>query len=94
VDYLIKPLIPDDLEKLIRETLSSVGQEPTVTTRAATRAKPVELLAVKKKLEGISSSESQTSAQTQQSAQSQRRISRAHKIHQRAMGRPQPLNSH
>jgi DNA-binding NtrC family response regulator len=29
IDFLIKPIAPDDLERLIRETLASVGQEPT-----------------------------------------------------------------
>jgi sulfite reductase subunit B len=40
IDYLVKPVIPDELEKLIRETLDSVGREPTVTTRAKKEAKP------------------------------------------------------
>lgn len=50
VDYLIKPVAPDDLERLIRETLSSVGREPTVTTKVEVRPKPpaVEEVAVKK----------------------------------------------
>lgn len=30
IDYLVKPVAPDDLEKLVRETLASVGKEPTV----------------------------------------------------------------
>lgn len=29
IDFLIKPIAPDDLERLIRETLASVGREPT-----------------------------------------------------------------
>ncbi len=40
IDYLIKPVAPDDLEKLIQETIDSVGQEPTVTTRVEVRPKP------------------------------------------------------
>jgi sulfite reductase subunit B len=32
VDYLVKPVAPDDLEKLIRETIDSLKKEPTVTT--------------------------------------------------------------
>src|SRR4030042_6656131 len=30
IDYMIKPLAPDDLEKLIRETLDSMGKEATI----------------------------------------------------------------
>jgi len=50
IDYLIKPIAPDDMEKLIRETLDSVGQEPTVTTEVAVQPQPptVEEVAVKK----------------------------------------------
>jgi len=50
IDYLIKPIAPDDLERLIRETLDSVGQEPTVTTEVEVQPKPptVEVVAVKK----------------------------------------------
>jgi len=50
IDYLIKPVIPDDLERLIRETLDSVGREPTVTTGVEVRPLPpvVEVPAVKK----------------------------------------------
>ena len=50
IDYLIKPLVPDDLERLIRETLDSVGREPTVTTEVEVRPKPpaVEVVEVKK----------------------------------------------
>lgn len=32
IDYLIKPVIPDELENLVRETLDSVTEEPTITT--------------------------------------------------------------
>ena len=35
IDYLIKPVAPDDLERLIRETLESAGQEPTVMPKHA-----------------------------------------------------------
>ncbi len=31
VDYLTKPVAPDDVEKLIKDTLESIGREPTVT---------------------------------------------------------------
>ncbi len=50
IDYLVKPVAPDDLEKLIRETLDSVGEEPTVKARAAAPPKPpvVEAAAVKR----------------------------------------------
>jgi|GEM_PF-1791 len=52
IDYLIKPVAPDDLESLIQETLDSVGREPTVITAAEIRAKPpvVEVVEVKKSL--------------------------------------------
>ncbi|MBM4432636.1 MAG: response regulator [Chloroflexi bacterium] len=39
-DYLIKPFAPDDLEKLIRETLSSVTAEPKTISRAEVLPKP------------------------------------------------------
>ena len=50
VDYLIKPVAPDDLERLIREAIESAGREPTVTTKVEVRPKPpaVEVVAVKK----------------------------------------------
>jgi sulfite reductase subunit B len=49
IDYLIKPLAPDDLEKLIRETLESMGKEPTVTTMEVPAKPPaVEVVEVKK----------------------------------------------
>ena len=50
IDYLIKPVAPDDLERLIRETLSAVGREPTVTPEVEIRPKPpvVEVVEVKK----------------------------------------------
>jgi len=50
IDYLIKPVAPDDLERLVRETLSAVGREPTVTTEVEIRPKPpvVEVVEVKK----------------------------------------------
>lgn len=50
IDYLIKPVVPDDLERLIRETLDSVGREPTVTTEVGIRPKPhvIEAVEVKK----------------------------------------------
>ncbi|HEX9896591.1 MAG TPA: 4Fe-4S dicluster domain-containing protein [Dehalococcoidales bacterium] len=32
IDYMVKPLAPDDLERLVRETIESVGKEPTVIT--------------------------------------------------------------
>jgi len=52
IDYLIKPVAPDDLERLIQETLDSVGREPTVTTEVEIRPKPpvVEVVEVKKSL--------------------------------------------
>jgi sulfite reductase subunit B len=50
VDYLIKPVAPDDLEKLIRETIEALGQEPTVTTGIEVQPKPpiMPLVEVKK----------------------------------------------
>jgi len=50
IDYLIKPLAPDHLERLIRETLGSVGKAPTVTTAVEIRPEPpaVEVVKVKK----------------------------------------------
>ncbi len=46
VDYLIKPVAPDDLEKLIRETLDSFGEEPTVTTKVEAQPHPAAAKAV------------------------------------------------
>ena len=50
IDYLIKPVAPDDLERLVRETLSAVGREPTFTTEVEIRPKPpvVEVVEVKR----------------------------------------------
>ncbi len=52
IDYLIKPVAPDDLERLIRETLDSVGREPTVATKVEVKPRPpaVEKVEVKKSL--------------------------------------------
>jgi len=41
VDYLLKPFAPDNLERLIDETLSSIPPEATVTTAEAVEAAPV-----------------------------------------------------
>jgi NAD(P)H-flavin reductase/CheY-like chemotaxis protein len=48
VDYMVKPLAPDDLERLIRDSIAAIGQEPTVVTRPAAPSKPAKLLLVKK----------------------------------------------
>jgi len=48
VDYLIKPVAPDDLERLIQETLGSVGREPTVTTEVEVRPRPPAVVEIKK----------------------------------------------
>jgi sulfite reductase subunit B len=50
VDYLIKPVVPDELERLVRETLGAMGREPTVTTKLEAQPKPpvVEVVKVKK----------------------------------------------
>jgi sulfite reductase subunit B len=50
IDYLIKPVAPDDLERLVRETISSAGREPTVAAEVEIRPKPpvVEIVEVKK----------------------------------------------
>ncbi len=52
IDYLIKPVAPDDLEKLIRETLDSMGREPTVVTKVAVKPRPpvVEKVELRKSL--------------------------------------------
>ncbi len=49
IDYLVKPIIPDDLERLIREILDSVGQEPTITTEVEIRPKPPAIEIIKEK---------------------------------------------
>ncbi|OGO15853.1 MAG: hypothetical protein A2Z02_06610, partial [Chloroflexi bacterium RBG_16_48_7] len=41
IDYLVKPVVPDELEKLVRETLESAAPEPTVTTIVRPRPKKV-----------------------------------------------------
>jgi len=50
VDYLIKPFAPDDLEKLVRETLESLPAEPKALVEAEVRPKPpvVEAVEVRK----------------------------------------------
>ena len=50
VDYLIKPVAPDDLERLIREILGSVALAPKAPTTAEIRPRPpvVKLVEVKK----------------------------------------------
>lgn len=50
VDYLVKPVAADDLEKLIRETVDSIGKEPTVTRGVEVRPRPpaVEVVEVAK----------------------------------------------
>jgi sulfite reductase subunit B len=40
IDYLVKPVVPDELERLVRETIDLVGQEPTVTTEVKILPKP------------------------------------------------------
>ncbi|MFC2099863.1 4Fe-4S dicluster domain-containing protein [Candidatus Bipolaricaulota bacterium] len=44
VDYLLKPFAPDNLERLIHETLSSIPPEATVTTAEAAEAAPAPVL--------------------------------------------------
>jgi len=50
IDYRVKPVAPDDLEKLIRETIDSVGKEETVLPRVEIpeRLPELEVLEVKK----------------------------------------------
>ena len=50
VDYLIKPVAPDDLERLIRETIESATLERAAPTKVEIRPKPpvVEVVEVKK----------------------------------------------
>jgi len=52
IDYLIKPVAPDDLERLIRETLGSLSREPSVAAKVKIRPEPhgVEAVEVKKTL--------------------------------------------
>ncbi len=40
IDYLIKPFAPDDLERLIRETLATVPVEPQAFVQVEVRPKP------------------------------------------------------
>ena len=48
VDYLLKPFAPDNLERLIDDTLSSIPPEPTVTTAPPPEVPPVaEVIEVK-----------------------------------------------
>ena len=58
IDYLVKPVAPDDLEKLVRETLDSLGQEPTVTTKAEAQPKPPVAQVVKGKKSFVLAKES------------------------------------
>lgn len=48
IDYLIKPVVPDGLEKLIRETIESAGREPTVTTVEVRPKPPVKAPEIKR----------------------------------------------
>jgi len=50
IDYLVKPLAPDDLERLVRETIDSAAKEPTVVPKAAAKAAkpPAKVVRVKK----------------------------------------------
>jgi NAD(P)H-flavin reductase/CheY-like chemotaxis protein len=49
IDYMVKPLAPDDLEHLVRETIESVGSEPTVIAPPKPARKPsVKAIEVKK----------------------------------------------
>jgi NAD(P)H-flavin reductase/CheY-like chemotaxis protein/formate hydrogenlyase subunit 6/NADH:ubiquinone oxidoreductase subunit I len=52
IDYMVKPVAADDLEKMIRETLESIGREPTVTKEVQVRPRPpaVEVVEIKKSL--------------------------------------------
>lgn len=49
IDYLIKPIIPDEMEKLVREALQSIPREATVAAAPKKKAKvPVSVGKVKK----------------------------------------------
>jgi sulfite reductase subunit B len=49
IDYLIKPIVPDEMEKLVREALESIPPEPTVTARVKKTVKaPAKAVRVKK----------------------------------------------
>lgn len=50
IDYLIKPFAPDDLERLVRETLGAATLEPKASTEGEIRPKPpvVEVIEVRK----------------------------------------------
>jgi len=41
IDYLIKPVVPDELERLIGNTLNTIEKEPTVTTVTQFKPPPV-----------------------------------------------------
>ena len=58
IDYLIKPVIPDELENLVRGTLDSVTEEPTVTTVKEVPPAPPVVEAVEVKKNFIISKES------------------------------------
>jgi len=47
IDYLVKPVIPDYLERLIRETLQSIDKEATIVKEAIKPLAP-ELVEIKK----------------------------------------------
>jgi len=46
IDYLIKPLIPDDLESLIRETIDSVGKETTLDQKKTSEVSVSKLFSI------------------------------------------------
>ncbi|MDO8568905.1 MAG: 4Fe-4S dicluster domain-containing protein [Dehalococcoidales bacterium] len=48
VDYMVKPIAPDDLERLIRETMESMRSEATVAAPPELKARPPTAVAVGK----------------------------------------------
>jgi sulfite reductase subunit B len=47
VEYLTKPVAPDDIEKLIKYTLDSIGSEPTVAKTSITRISAIDTERIK-----------------------------------------------
>jgi sulfite reductase subunit B len=50
IDYLIKPLIPDEMEKLVHEALETIPPEPTVTKARKAPKRPARMPKIKKSM--------------------------------------------
>jgi NAD(P)H-flavin reductase/CheY-like chemotaxis protein len=57
VDYVVKPLAPEDLEHMIRDCIESIGKEPTVITPPKVARKPGEKVGELKKSVVVSKSD-------------------------------------